>query len=107
MAEPGRDIAAVDGDLGAADEARFLAREKQRELGAFLRRSLAAEGDRRARGMRESLAAAPKKSGVGDLSGMDRIDADLPRRELQDGRLGQAAQAPFRGRVGGVVMRRQ
>src|SRR5919198_283402 len=57
--------------------------------------------------VREAFAAAAIEAGVGDLPGMDRIDPDVPLRELQHRRLGQAAQSPFAGGVGGIVMRRQ
>ena len=48
------DIAAVDGDLGAADKARFIGGEKQHLIGAFLWRPLAVQWDRDARGMGRS-----------------------------------------------------
>src|SRR6516165_1018341 len=57
--------------------------------------------------MGKSLAATAIKPSVSDLSGMDRIDPDVPLRELQYCGLGQSAQPPFARSVGGVVMRRQ
>jgi hypothetical protein len=38
--------------------------------------------------MGEGLAAGAVKARVGDLRGMDRIDPDIPLRELQDCSLG-------------------
>ena len=93
--------------LGAADKARLVRGEEQHQLGAFLRRALAVQRDRGARGMGKGLAAALEKAGIGDLPGMDRIDPDVPRRELQHRGLGQPAQPPFARGVGGVVMRGQ
>src|SRR5215471_6206884 len=55
--------------------------------------------------MGKGLAATGEEAGLGDLAGMDRIDPDIPRRELQDGSLGQPAQPPFAGGIGGIVMR--
>ena len=85
----------------------FVRGEEQHQIGAFLWRALAVQRDRGARGMGKGLAAAPEKAGVGDLPGMDRIDPDVPLRELQHCGLGQTAQSPFAGGVGGVVMRGQ
>src|SRR5271155_1717825 len=107
VGDAGRDVATVDRDLGAADEARFVRGEKQHQFGAFLGRALAMHWDRRACRMGKGLAAAPEKAGIGDLPRMDRIDPDVPRRELQHRGLGEAAQPPFAGGVGGVVMRCQ
>src|SRR5271166_3881291 len=78
----GGNVAAVDRDLGTADEARLIRREKQHEIGAFLWRPLPVQRYGDARGVREGLAAGTEKAGVGDLSGMDRIDPDVPLREL-------------------------
>src|SRR3954469_11558677 len=86
--EAGRDIAAVDRDLGAADKTRLVGSEEQHQLGAFLGRALAVQRYRGARGRRKALAAALEKPGIGDLPRMDRVDPDVPRRELQYRRLG-------------------
>src|SRR5215472_8563970 len=101
----GGDIAAVDGDLRTADEARLVRCEEQHQIGALFWRPLAVQRYGRARRMGESLAARAEESSVGDLSGVDRIDPDVPFRELQDCGFGETAQPPFAGSVGGVVMR--
>ncbi len=84
----GGDVAAVDGNLRAADEARFVGCQEQHQIGAFLGRPLAVQRYRDARGVGEGLAAGAVEAGVGDLCGMDRIDPDVPLRELQDRGLG-------------------
>src|SRR5271169_6381685 len=90
---PGRDVPAVDGDLRTADKARFVGRQKQHEIGAFPWRPLAVQRYRDARGVGKGLSAAAEEAGIGDLSGMDRIDPDVPLRELQHRGLGQTAQS--------------
>src|ERR1700756_663473 len=99
----GGNIPAVNGDLGAADEARFIRGEEQHKIGALLWGPLPLHRYRGARGVREGFTGSVEKAGIGDLSGMDRIDSDVPLRELQHCSLGQSPQPPFASGVGGVV----
>jgi hypothetical protein len=69
--------------------------------------SLAVQRYRDARGVGKGLAATAAEAGIGDLSGMHRIDPDVPSRELQDYGFCQVAKPPFASRVGSVVMRGQ
>jgi hypothetical protein len=55
----------------------------------------------------KGIAATAVKPGIGDLSGVDRIDPDVPLRELQHRCFGQPAQPPLAGSIGRVVMRGQ
>src|ERR1700730_5086467 len=57
----GGDVAAVDGDFGAADEARFGGRQKQHQIGAFLGRAVAVQRDRHPRGVGKGLAGGTVK----------------------------------------------
>ena len=57
--------------------------------------SLAVQRDRDARGVGKGLAATAEEAGIGDLSGMHRIDPDVPWRELQDCGFCQVAKPPF------------
>src|SRR5215813_1596334 len=103
----GGDVAAIDRDLRAADKTRLLRCQEQHEIGAFFWRSLAVHWGRHPHGVGKGLAAASEETSIGDLSGMYRIDPDVPLRELQHCGLGQTAQCPFAGSVGCVVMRGQ
>ena len=107
IAQAGRagcDIAAVDGDLGTTDKARLVRRQEEHKIGAFIWRALPVQRNSSARSMGKCLAAAAKETGVGDLSGMDRIDPNVPLGKLQDRRLGQSAQPPLARGVSCVVM---
>src|SRR6266404_430283 len=100
----GGDIAAVNGDFRAADKARLIRREEQHQIGTFLWCALSMHRDRDAGGTGESIAATAVEPGIGNLSGVDRIDPDVPLRKLQHRRFGQPAQPPLAGSVSGVVM---
>src|ERR1700680_1237111 len=103
--EPGGDVAAINRDLGATDKARLLGSEEQHQIGAFLGQPLTMQWDRHPRGMSEIGAAILEEASLGDLSGVDRIDPDVPVRELQHRGLGETAQSPFGRGIGGIVMR--
>src|SRR3954470_15566410 len=59
----GGDIAAIDGDLGAADEARLIRRKEQDKIGALLWGPLPVQRYRSARSVGESFAAAAIEAG--------------------------------------------
>ena len=95
MAEAGCGIGAVDADLGAADIGRFVGSKEQYQQRGIARRPQPPERDRLARGLTERLAAVAGETGVVDQPGVDRIDPDVPRREFECRRFGQAAQPPL------------
>src|SRR4051794_2695257 len=76
--QAGRDTAAIDRDLGAADKTGLVGGEEQNQFGAFEARVLAMQWDPSARCVREGFAAALEKPGIGDLARMDRVDPGTP-----------------------------